>query len=252
MTRRAGAAMILFDFVSEGIPMASGTETVAAAPSAPPVPTSGWKRALLTPTLRKQCWGFMIGSALFGLGSAPWLGIWMGATNANLCYFFGAWFFTGAAFIQLVTSGTVSVAVDYPPGVMVRAEWLAGSTQFFGTLLFNVSTTAALAAHTTAAEKHLVWSPDAGGSVAFLISGFFVLVAYTHTQKFWNPRDVNWWSGQINMLGCIAFGVAAVAAYVLPDGATIDNVLANSGTFVGAVCFFLSSMIVLPRRSDHG
>lgn len=209
---------------------------------------------LLLPTLTKQCWGFMIGSALFGIGSAPWLGIWMGAANANICYFIGAWFFTGAALVQLVTSGAVTVPVTYAPGSMVRAEWLAASTQFFGTLLFNVSTAAALTAHTTSADKHLVWSPDAGGSVAFLVSGGFVLVAYAHVHgHFWNISDVDWWSGQINLLGCIAFAVSAVGAYVLPDGGSIDNVVANTGTFIGAVCFFVSSLIVLPfwRRADR-
>lgn len=208
-----------------------------------------WHRALLTPTLNKQCWGFMIGSALFALGSAPWIGIWMGAANANICYFIGAWFFTAAGLVQLLLSGAMTVPVDYAPGTMVRAEWLAAATQSFGTLMFNVSTSAALAAHTVPAEKHLVWAPDAGGSVAFLISGAFAIVAYWRVKKLWNPSDSGWWATQINMLGCIAFGVSAVAAYITPDGNTIDNVLANSCTFVGAVCFFLSSLIVLPRRS---
>ena len=52
--------------------------------------------AFLTPTLPKQCWGFMIGSALFALGSAPGLAHVMGAGFANSCYFVGAWFFTAA------------------------------------------------------------------------------------------------------------------------------------------------------------
>ncbi|WP_431816313.1 hypothetical protein [Gordonia jacobaea] len=215
------------------------------------VETPDWHRALLTPTLTKQCWGFMIGSALFALGSAPWIGIWMGASNANICYFIGAWFFTAAALVQLLRSGAITVPVDYSPGTMVRAEWLAAATQFFGTLMFNTSTAAALSARNIASEKHLVWSPDAAGSVMFLISGIFVLVAYNHNHKAWNPGDVSWWSGQINLLGCIAFGVSAVGAYITPDGNTVDNVLANSCTFIGAVCFFVASMIVLPRRTSE-
>ena len=114
---------------------------------------------------------FIIGSALFALGSAPGFASAAGATASNLCYFVGAWFFTGAALVQLVRSGPMMTPVDYDPGKMFRAEWLAGSTQFFGTLLFNVSTTAALMAHTVKGEQHLVWNPDAGGSVAFLLSG---------------------------------------------------------------------------------
>ncbi len=53
---------------------------------------------IFIPTLNKQCWGgFMIGSALFALGSAPGFGSWAGgAATVNVCYFVGAWFFTAA------------------------------------------------------------------------------------------------------------------------------------------------------------
>ncbi|MGB6244137.1 MULTISPECIES: hypothetical protein [Gordonia] len=206
---------------------------------------------LLTPTTLKQCVGFMIGSALFALGSAPGFGTWAGASASNICYFIGAWFFTGAALIQLVLSGAMTVPVKYGTGTMFRAEWLAGSTQFFGTLLFNVSTGAALTVRSVKGQEHLVWNPDAAGSVAFLISGYFVLVAYRHTAGTqWAPGDRNWWSGQINFLGCVAFGVSAVASFVNGSGNTVDAVLANAGTFVGAICFFLASAVVLPRAGS--
>ncbi|MCF8588643.1 hypothetical protein [Gordonia liuliyuniae] len=204
----------------------------------------------LKPTLTKQCVGFMIGSSLFALGSAPGFGSWAGSDAANVSYFVGAWFFTGAAFIQLVLSGARTVPVSYGTGVMFRAEWLAASTQFFGTLLFNVSTTTALQVHTVRGEQHLVWNPDAGGSVAFLVSGFFVLVAFTRsTGRVWAPTSVDWWSGQINMVGCIAFGVAAVGSFVNSAGTTADATLGNIGTFVGALCFFAASAIVLAAQA---
>ncbi|OZG26163.1 hypothetical protein BH683_025485 [Williamsia sp. 1138] len=212
--------------------------------------TPHWRQAVLTPTLLKQCWGFMIGSALFALGSAPGFGTWAGASASNVCYFVGAWFFTTAALIQLLRSGAATTKVDYGSGVMVRAEWLAAATQFVGTLLFNVSTTAALDAHSIPAEKHLVWSPDAGGSIAFLISGVFVIVAYTHTSRFWKPTDRDWWSAQINLIGCIAFGVSAVGAYITTAGVGVDATLANTGTFIGALCFLVASLIVLPSRNQ--
>jgi len=206
----------------------------------------------LTPTLTKQCVGFMIGSAFFALGSAPGFGSLVGAAWVNIVYFVGAWFFTGAALIQLVLSGAMTVPVEYAPGRMFRAEWLAAATQFFGTLLFNVSTTGALAAHTIKGQQHLVWTPDAGGSVAFLISACFVLLAFARLHPFWSVRTADWWSGQINMAGCIAFGVAAVASFITTAGVTVDAVLANVTTFIGGVCFFLSSLIVLPalRRAS--
>lgn len=204
------------------------------------------QRAALTPTLSKQCVGFMIGSALFALGSALALGGWASASVSNLCYFVGAWFFTAAGLAQLLLSGAVTARVPYGRGTMVRAEWLAAATQSLGTLLFNVSTTAALDAKTVASQKHFVWSPDAGGSVAFLVSGVLAIVAYNHVKDAWNPRDRQWWSTQINLAGCVAFGISAVGAYIGPGGDSLNNGVANIGTLVGAVCFFLASLIVLP------
>lgn len=205
-----------------------------------------WRTTLLTPTLNKQCWGFVIGSALFALGSAPGFGTWAGASTANLCYFMGAWFFTAAGLIQLLRSGAATVSVGYGSGTMVRAEWLAASTQSAGTVMFNVSTSSALLAHNAGAEDHFVWFPDAAGSVAFLISGLAAVIAYTRTDRWWNPGSVDWWSTQINWIGCVAFAVSAVGAYVLADGNSVDNTLANTGTFIGALCFMTASLIVAP------
>lgn len=210
-----------------------------------------WRHLLLEPTLGKQCWGFVMGSALFALGSAPGFGSWAGASNSNLCYFVGAWFFTAAGLVQLLRSGPATVSVDYGSGTMVRAEWLAASTQSAGTIMFNVSTASALTAHTAAADKHFVWSPDAAGSVAFLISGVAAIIAYTRTDRWWNPRSADWWSTQINWIGCVAFAVSAVGAYVLADGNSLDNTLANTGTFVGALCFMFASLIVAPTWRHH-
>ncbi|AZG48625.1 hypothetical protein [Gordonia insulae] len=214
--------------------------------------SSGLAR-VLTPTLRKQCWGFMIGSALFALGSAPGFGQWAGASASNLAYFVGAWFFTAAGLIQLLMSGARTVPVAYGTGTMVRAEWLTAASQSLGTVLFNVSTTAAIAAHSVPAERHLVWSPDAGGSIAFLVSGAVAYVAYYRANGTnWAPRDSGWWSVQINWVGCVAFAVSAVGAYVTRTGVTVDTVVANVGTFIGALCFFFASLVVLPRRSSAG
>lgn len=209
--------------------------------------TSRARRSFFVPTLAKQCWIFMIGSALFALGSAPGLSEVMGSDLSNLCYFVGAWFFTTAGLIQLFLSGAVSVPVSYAPGRMVRAEWLAAAAQSFGTLLFNVSTTAALQAKTVTAEDRFVWSPDAGGSVAFLVSGVLAFVAYAHVARLWDPGKRGWWSVFVNFVGCVAFGISAVGAFVLPNGDLVNDSLANGGTFIGAICFFLASLIVLPR-----
>ncbi|PPF74021.1 hypothetical protein [Pseudoclavibacter sp. Z016] len=207
---------------------------------------------LLVPTVVKQCWLFMVGSALFALGSAPVLSEQMGSQLSNLFFFVGAWFFTSAGLIQLFLSGAVAVPVSYAPGRMVRAEWLTASTQSFGTLLFNVSTTAALHAKSLTSQEKLVWNPDAGGSVAFLVSGCVAFIAFAHTNQTWSVRSSASWSVVINFVGCVAFGASAVGAYILPGGATINASLATWGTFIGAVCFFLASLVVLPGAMKAG
>jgi hypothetical protein len=43
-------------------------------------------------------------------------------------------------------------------------------------------------------------------------------------------------------------GVPAVAAFVRKSGTDADAVLANLGTFVGALCFLAAALMLLPRR----
>ena len=196
----------------------------------------------IQPTLKLQCIGFMIGSTFFALGSSPWLSEQMSSETDNLLFFIGSWFFTSAAFVQLVLAGSIRNERG-----ALRAVWLAASTQFFGTLLFNVSTGAALRVDTVLDEKHLVWAPDAQGSVAFLISACFVLLVLVRSESLWGPRDVEWTSSWVNMIGCIAFGVSAVGAVILPGGGLQDATLASWGTFIGALGFFVASAVVLPQ-----
>lgn len=205
------------------------------------------RSSIFVPTATKQCWGFMVGSTFFALGSAPGLSEALGTNGSNLLFFIGAWFFTTAGLMQLFLSGAIAVPVSYAPGRMVRAEWLTAATQSFGTLMFNVSTTSALYARSVAAEDRFVWSPDAGGSVAFLASGFFAFVAYARVAKLWDMGQKAWWSVVVNFVGCVAFGISAVGSFVLSNGDALNGSLANYGTFIGAVCFFLASFIVLPQ-----
>ncbi|WP_208107832.1 hypothetical protein [Leucobacter luti] len=198
--------------------------------------------------MTKQSWSFMIGSALFACGAA--VSIWgLGSADAtNVLCFVGAWFFTAAGLMQVVLSGNAVEPGNNAAGRMLNAAWLAAATQSFGTIMFNISTSAALTAKTVRAEERLVWSPDAGGSVAFLISAVFVYVAYYREhERLWDPQASGWWGAHINMLGCIAFAVSAAGAFISKTGSAADATLASWGTFSGALCFFLASMIALPQ-----
>lgn len=201
---------------------------------------------LIHPTLRMQSWGFVIGAALFALGSAPGLSVLLGTTGANTAFFVGSWFFTAAAFMQLILSGPATTTDER--GTAIRAVWLSAAIQFLGTILFNISTGAALHAHTVKGEMHLVWNPNAEGSVAFLVSSGLAVLVLWRTGSYWEPRSKDWQSVWLNALGSIAFGVSAAGAFILQDGTSLDPNLANVGTFVGAVCFLLASALFVGRR----
>jgi hypothetical protein len=188
-------------------------------------------------TLSRQCWLFAIGSTLFAVATLPGLSALAGAGLVNLLCFVGSWFFTSAGWMQLVLSGPA-----------LRIGWLSAATQFAGTILFNISTGASLWAHAVKPERRLVWAPDATGSLAFLVSGALGVVAVTTVVGVFELKSRDWRAEWINMIGCVAFGVSALGAFVTKSGATEDALLANVGTFIGALCFLVAAMLVLPRR----
>lgn len=188
-------------------------------------------------TLRRQCWLFAIGSAFFAVATAPGVSALAGASFSNLLCFIGSWFFTTAGWMQLVLAKPV-----------LGLGWLSAAAQSAGTVLFNISTGAALWAHAVEPERRLVWAPDAIGSTAFLISGVLGVVAVTVAVGVVELKSRDWQAEWINLVGCLAFGVSAAGAYVSGSGVTEDAKLANVGTFVGALCFLCAALLILPRE----
>ena len=122
--------------------------------------------------------------------------------------------------------------------------------QFAGTLWFNWSTGNAVRLNLDAAvADQRVWRPDAFGSVAFLVaSGLAWMDASRDVTARAAPRRA-WWIGAANMLGSVAFGVSAVAAYVVPATGDVRNAeLSNLGTLVGALCFLVGAILLLPTE----
>jgi hypothetical protein len=189
-------------------------------------------------TLRRQCWLFAIGSTLFAVATMPGVSASVGAGLSNLLCFVGSWFFTTAGWMQLVLSDRA-----------LRIGWLSAAVQFVGTILFNISTGSALWAHAVKPERRLVWAPDALGSIAFLVSGVFGVVAITAVVGVFELKSRDWQAEWINLLGCVAFGVSALGAWVTASGVTADALFANAGTFVGALCFLAAALLVLPRQT---
>ena len=91
-----------------------------------------------------------------------------------------------------------------------------------------------------------MWRPDALGSIAFLVaSGLAWMDAVNDGAGMARTRD--WWIAAANMLGSIAFGVSAVAAYVVPSTGDVWNAeVSNLGTLLGAICFLIGAILLLP------
>ena len=125
--------------------------------------------------------------------------------------------------------------------------------QLAGTLFFNVSTGVATAADLSAQAGHQhVWRPDAIGSACFLVSSALAWYEACHGWTAWRPRTWSWWITLANLVGSVAFGVSAVAAYVNPvTGQVHDAGRASTQTLVGAVCFFAGALLLLPERTEE-
>ena len=203
--------------------------------------------ALTRRRLRREAWGFAVGSLCFLVGALPPYAAWVGAVAANLTFFVGSILFTTAALIQLSLSGRRPPRGD--TNRADRADWWAAAIQFAGTLLFNISTFAALAAAIARPDAVGVgWRPDAWGSLAFLVSSTLAVVATKDRGRLWDPDARTWHGTWLNLAGSVAFGASAVGAYVLPStGDLLSEYWANLGTMLGAVCFLVAAL--LSRRT---
>src|SRR5690606_12861215 len=98
----------------------------------------------------------------------------------------------------------------------------------------------------------VVWRPDFYGSVLFLVSSACAILALGRLLS-WRPREYAWWVAWLNMIGSVAFMASAVGAYVIPQTASaVDLSLADRGTLVGAVCFFLGALLAVPAFRQAG
>ena len=183
---------------------------------------------------------FVLGSTCFLIGPFPGYVDLVGPGADAVTFFVGSILFTGGGAMQVWLS----------LGGPRSARWVAG-VQSAGTLFFNVTTFAAMHTLLTNPEyDRLVWRPDAFGSTCFLISG---VIAYVVSPRHgWLPARGGhaWWEPAVNLLGCIFFGISAVAGFVVPDeGSMLDLAAANWNTALGAACFLACGVATL--RTGH-
>ena len=200
---------------------------------------------------------------LFAVGSLCFLvaalaSLWSSASRATIgiTFFAGSIFFTSAAVLQHGTAiREVSGPLPAPATLRHPSTWphrhvdvLATLVQLVGTVLFNVNTLLAMQDHLTARQADLrVWAPDAIGSICFLIASE---LAFCGTCRAWfaiRAHDRDWWIAAVNMLGSIAFGIAAIASFVLPSGDVAGETLSNAATAAGAACFLVGAVLLVPR-----
>ena len=193
--------------------------------------------------LRREAWGFAIGSVFFAVGAVPFYADAVGEIVTNSTFFVGAIFFTLAALIQLLLSGrrpprSGSSRAD-------RSDWWAAAIQFAGTLFFNLSTGAALLTVVSSdARVGSGWRPDAWGSICFLVASAFAVAATTDREGLWDPKARSWRCTWLNMAGSVFFGLSAIGAYVIPSTSDFVSLLwANLGTFLGALCFLVAALL---------
>jgi YrhK-like protein len=202
---------------------------------------------------------FAIGSFCFALGAFPSYAIAVGTNADNLTYFIGSIFFTTAAFMQYFEAATTPKQLEGSRRRSFRQlfevqhhriDWWASLIQFAGTLWFNRTTFSALVVSNGASSAHhQVWRPDALGSVCFLVSSWLAWAEECHRAFAWRPKDLSWRITALNLVGSIAFGVSAIASYVKPNGQLVSLSLTNLGTFVGAICFLIGALLLLPERT---
>ena len=199
---------------------------------------------------------FAIGSACFLVGPLPGVVEKVGSDRDAMIFFVGSIFFTTAAALQWLET----INADPEPGVAHprlrvvafephRIDWWSAGVQLVGTLMFNLSTFHALQEGLDAREyDRLVWTPDLIGSICFLISGYLAYVEVSGGQVWPHVRTLEWDITAVNLLGCIAFGISAVAAFWVPSsGSVLDLAAANAFTALGGLCFLVGAVLLLPE-----
>jgi YrhK-like protein len=188
-------------------------------------PSSRWIGAL-----------FALGSACFAVAAIA--SQWASASRPaiGVTFFAGSIFFTTAAFLQFA-----------------QAAGLATAVQLAGTILFNISTFEGMKRGLDARQSDLrVWTPDAFGSICFLVASELAFAETCHRWVCLRVRSRPWRIAALNLVGSIAFGVAAVASIVQPsDDEPVSAAICNAGTAFGAICFLAGGLLLIAEARSH-
>jgi hypothetical protein len=178
---------------------------------------------------------FAVGSACFLVGPFPGFIDLVGSAADGTVFFVGSIFFTTAAFLQFRHSG--------------GSDRVATAIQLVGTVFFNINTFRAMQdSYDSDDVNRLIWTPDAIGSACFLISGILAFMAVRHMR---DRERKEWRLALINLVGCVLFGVSAIASFVVPEtGDALALAASNWSTSLGALCFLIGALMLLPSSAN--
>ena len=199
---------------------------------------------------------FAAGSTCFLVAPFPAFLQAVGPQVDAVVFLVGSILFTAAATLQWLetvrdgrTDGVRTRAVWQPH----RLDWWSSSVQLVGTLFFNATTLHSLTTTVgSPSYDRVVWRPDALGSLCFLAAGVLAYVDVSGGLLHRPPRTIGGLVASCNLLGSVAFGLAALGAYVLPGTEAEQNpAVANVATAAGALLFLVASLLLVPERT-HG
>jgi len=182
--------------------------------------------------------------------------------SPNTLFFAGSIPFTTAAYLQLFQAANASPATaqgavhggrrawfGWRPGDI---NWLGCALQFLGTLMFNINTWDAMLVQLDWQLQNLaIWAPDMIGSALFLSSAFLAYIECWRSSGPWQPQKLVWWICVINLLGCVAFMLSAVVAFVPEAGQAVGAVsLSLLAIVIGAAAFFFGGLLMLPELAE--
>ncbi len=201
---------------------------------------------------------FMIGSFFFAFASffSLWFVTELSSLSIGILYFTGSIFFTSAAYLQYLES--INYDISHLPHLYHKhSRWfwwrwrplnmgyLSSSTQFVGTLLFNLSTFMAIFSTLSIETLNLlVWVPNILGSILFLTSAFFGYLEIYHDTKIRAFFNITWWIVWINILGSIFFMISALYSAYTPEVHQFSLYVATLTTLLGAICFFIAALFL--------
>ena len=186
---------------------------------------------------------FASGSVCFLVAPFPGFIDVVGPEVDALVFFLGSLLFTMAAAMQWWDSsqdtGAVGAGLGRSSWQPDRLDLWSSTVQLLGALFFNITTFRALSVTLDSPSyDRLVWRPDALGSICFLVSGVLAYVAVASALRW----QLDGMMALVNLLGCVAFGVAAASAYVLPSTTSEVSVTAvNLMTSLGALGFLVGA-----------